>query len=190
MPKSRDLVAGKTIGVQAFADILRLWLLARYGGVWVDANTVCSKPLDHWLPALMQSGFFAFAKPRPDRELATWFLASEPQGLIASKWLALAQRYWSIVTATDEYLWCHYLFSYGCRTDDVLAAGWAATPHVRAYGPLQPQMLKLGADVEREVFESVACDAIPVWKLTHGAQVPDDADETPLASLIRALLAL
>jgi hypothetical protein len=184
-----EIVRGKTMSVQAFSDVLRLALLERHGGVWVDANTVCRKPLDHWLPPLMQSGFFAFAKPRPDRLIATWFLASEPRGRIIGAWFELVRRYWSVVSEADVYLWCHYLFSYACRTNDVFAAGWAATPHVRGYGPLQPQLLKFGADVEREAIDSVAAGAIPVWKLTHGAQMPADSDDSALASLIRLLLA-
>jgi hypothetical protein len=183
------VVAGKTVGVQAFTDIVRLSLLDEHGGVWADANTVCTKPLDDWLAVLMQSGFFAFAKPRPGRLVSTWFLASEPHGSIISRWSALARRYWSEVTQADVYLWCHYLFSYACHTDDVFAAGWAATPHVSGYGPLQAQLLKFGVDVERDALASIAAGAVPVFKLTHGAETPAAADGSALASMIRALLA-
>ena len=179
---------GKPIAVQHFSDLVRMTLLYEHGGVWADANTVCTVPLDSWLPALMQSGFFAFANPRPGRPISNWFLASEPGGILLGKWLELCRRYWREVSQADAYLWSHYLFAYGCRTDEVFAAGWNATPHVSGYGSVQAQLLKFGADVEADVRASVELGAIPVWKLTHGQQWPEPADTDPLARLTRKLL--
>merc|ERR1719161_3326083 len=31
------------------ADAVRLALLAKYGGLWIDAATICVKPFDWWL---------------------------------------------------------------------------------------------------------------------------------------------
>ena len=45
----------------AFSDIVRNELLARHGGVWVDATTYCLRPLDGWLGHAAVSGFFAFS---------------------------------------------------------------------------------------------------------------------------------
>ena len=36
----------KTISYVHQTDCLRLQLLARYGGVWADATTLCTRPLD------------------------------------------------------------------------------------------------------------------------------------------------
>lgn len=51
------------ISLQALSDVLRLRLLRRYGGVWVDATAYCVRPLDDWLPPRLSSGFFAFTLP-------------------------------------------------------------------------------------------------------------------------------
>lgn len=63
------------------ADILRLYLLSRYGGVWVDATTFCMTPLNEWLPqALAPCGVFNFKqKNNPTRPIEAWFIAA-PQG--------------------------------------------------------------------------------------------------------------
>jgi hypothetical protein len=74
-PRARNLTP------QQLSDLVRLDLLARYGGVWADATCYCIRPLDEWLPACAASGFFAFARPRRDRLLSNWFLASEAGGL-------------------------------------------------------------------------------------------------------------
>ena len=69
---------------QTLSDLIRIYLLSRHGGVWVDATCFCCKPLDDWLPEYMPSGFFAFRSPGPDRLLANWFLAARKGNLLAS----------------------------------------------------------------------------------------------------------
>lgn len=72
------------------SDLARLNLLARHGGVWVDATCYCMKPLDAWLPECLESGFFAFARPGRDRPMSSWFLASPADGYIPGvMWAAL-----------------------------------------------------------------------------------------------------
>lgn len=68
------------LGVVHASDALRIELLCWHGGVWADATTLCTRPLDDWPPDAMGAGFFAFRCPEPERPLATWFLASERGG--------------------------------------------------------------------------------------------------------------
>lgn len=76
------------------SELARLNLLARHGGVWVDATCYCTKPLDEWLPDCLASGFFAFARPGRDRLMSSWFLASPPEGYIPRRmWEALDGYY-------------------------------------------------------------------------------------------------
>jgi len=73
------------------SDLLRLMLLARYGGVWADATTFCLKPLSEWLPAEASSiGFFSFRNKSADRDkdLRSWFMASAPGNPIIANTLA------------------------------------------------------------------------------------------------------
>lgn len=126
--------------VQALSDILRARLLSRYGGVWADATTFPTMPLDDWLqPRLSQSGFFAFDNPGPDRVLSSWFLAAKPESYIMNAWWGECLRYWgkrrSLQVESDgkrtipenptwevapdggagkdtyPYFWFHYLFA-------------------------------------------------------------------------------
>jgi hypothetical protein len=72
----------QSLSLNHLSDLARLNLLTRYGGVWADATCYCMKPLDEWLPAQLESGFFAFANPGPDRVMSSWFLASQAGGYI------------------------------------------------------------------------------------------------------------
>lgn len=76
----------KDIPVQMVADLVRLHLLNRHGGVWADATLYCATPLDEWIQQAARSGFFAFARPGRDRMLSVWFLASTPGNPLISGW--------------------------------------------------------------------------------------------------------
>lgn len=81
------------LAVQNTSVMLRLLLLARYGGVWADATLFCTRPLDTWLPQAVSSGFFAFRDPGPDRALANWFLAAHPENRLAREFARVTNDY-------------------------------------------------------------------------------------------------
>lgn len=80
----------------ALSDLLRLSLLLRQGGIWVDATLACQTPLETWLPDVLTHGFFAFDRPGPDRPVASWFLAARPGHPIIDAWHALACSLWAL----------------------------------------------------------------------------------------------
>lgn len=93
---SADYYAGNfaTLSRQHRADLLRLDLLSRHGGVWADATCFCMQPLDRWLPPNLDSGFFAFSRPHPHRIISSWFLAAEPQNILVWRLFEFMFGYW------------------------------------------------------------------------------------------------
>lgn len=177
--------AGKPLEPEAFSDVVRLELLARYGGVWVDATTYCLRPLDTWLPERMTAGFFAFARPAADRMLSSWFLAALPGSCIVHRWQEAARRYWENRESRDHYFWVHRLFA-SCHASDPWFRGtWDAVPTLSAVEPhrFQPYETRLTAPptAADEAFLSAA--DVPVLKLTHKRPPP----EAPARSLARRL---
>lgn len=83
-----------TLSRQQRSDLLRLDLLAKHGGVWTDATCFCAQPLDSWLPPNLDSGFFAFCRPHPQRLISSWFLAAEPQNILVSRLFEFMLDYW------------------------------------------------------------------------------------------------
>ena len=80
----------------AISDIVRIELLARYGGVWTDASVLPIVPLRLWLPEIIkQSGFFGFAAPAPDRPISSWFIAAEPSSAVVALWRQAVADYWT-----------------------------------------------------------------------------------------------
>jgi hypothetical protein len=169
---------------EAASDIVRLELLHRYGGVWADATTICSRSLDDWLPSRMVSGFFAFAQPGPDRLLSTWFLAAEAGSYIVERWRAAATHYWRDRSERDNYFWPHNLFADCCRNDPAFRAAWDSTPkqsaiHAYHFGPHSPALLEPAARAYRED----APPSQPVVKLTH--KLAPFGDQSLMAALCR-----
>ena len=93
-----DEVIGRNrehISIQALSNVIRINLLALYGGLWVDSTCFCCKPLDEWLGDYTRSGFFAFANPGRDRLLSSWFLASHPGCPLTTAWCREVNGYWT-----------------------------------------------------------------------------------------------
>ena len=66
------------------SDVLRAYLLGRYGGLYTDATNLCTHSLDKWLPdALLQGHFIAWD---PDSSLPTlnFVYAASPSAAFAS----------------------------------------------------------------------------------------------------------
>ena len=59
------------------SDIIRLHLLEKYGGVWVDASLFCIIPLDNWLENFLKSGLFMFESSTKLTIIANWFIAAK-----------------------------------------------------------------------------------------------------------------
>ena len=85
----------QSLTAASLSDIVRILLLREFGGVWVDATLFCNRPLDEWLPGVMDEGFFAFAAPAPDRPLSSWFSSGRPNNYLVSTWCRRTTEYWS-----------------------------------------------------------------------------------------------
>ena len=175
------------IAVQSYADLLRLRLLTRFGGVWVDATTFCLRPLDHWLPMLAQSGFFAFTWtaadrwfiwPNVPRKITNWFLASEPGGAVITAWEARSLAYWKGRRVPHVYYWPHLMWDFMTLTNWKFRRGAAALPQIGCFGPhLVHDHVQNGSDPDR-VRAALTGGAVPFQKLRWNWPAPDLARAT------------
>ncbi len=169
----------------ALSDVVRIALLERFGGVWVDSTTYCLQPLDSWLGDVATTGFFAFDKPGQDRMVSSWFLAATPANPIVKRWAERTRAYWDGRAERDRYFWFHRLFGNGYAADAEWRAGWDAVPKVPAHGPhhYEPYHEKLWAPASGDDGRLVDQPTTPMLKLTH--KLPPG--EYPDHSVIRYL---
>ncbi len=99
-----NLFEDKKIPPQPLSDIIRIILLEKYGGVWVDASVFCTKPLNEWVFEYAKNGFFAFEKPGYDRTISSWFIASEFKSPVISFWHNEVASFWQNAPITGKYL--------------------------------------------------------------------------------------
>ena len=85
-------IQNKNITKTSYSDIIRIFLLAKYGGCWCDATTFCNQSLDSWLNKNIATGFFGF-ELKLDRMLSSWFLYSEENNYIIQKWKTAVIEY-------------------------------------------------------------------------------------------------
>ena len=157
----------------AYSDMLRLHLLRAQGGVWCDATTFCTKPLDDWLLQIMvQTDFFAFSRPGPDRAISSWFVASRPHSyIISALWRECSDFWKGRDSATRSYFWFHYIFEYLERRSARFRREWRTAPRLSAV-PLFSLSLRVAADLPDH--EVALYRAVPLHKLTYKRELDLD----------------
>lgn len=159
----------KKIDLTALSDIIRICLLQKYGGLWVDATTFCNKSLNDWLPNYIEEGFFAFNKPAPDRLLSSWFIYSEQNNYITELWFKSTLQYYKLNNSPHTYFWFHYLFNDLYISDTYFKELWDKVPKLSANG-LGPHYLQekgMFNMINEEIKECIDSKITPLYKLTY-----------------------
>lgn len=93
----------KDLGPAHIADIVRINLIAQYGGVWIDATCFCNVPLDHWIDRHTASGFFAYRGHRKDTPMSNWFMASHPDCYLTCSIRDTVNDFWKSNSYPETY---------------------------------------------------------------------------------------
>ena len=179
-------IGQKQITRAALSDLVRIELLRRYGGLWVDATTFCTKPLDSWLGDYTSEGFFAFAfAPGRDRLLSSWFLYGDKPSIIIDRWHDAVLEYvrnrqslgaetahessheWSGGIPHRHYFWFHYLFGDCVTRDQHCSAVWHRMAKVdsdQLHLILRHGLMNPPSDELKEIISS---RVHPLYKLTY-----------------------
>lgn len=67
----------KNLSIAHMSDLLRLELLEKYGGVWVDASLFCILPLNSWIFNVLKTDIFLFKSDTRLTIIANWFIAAK-----------------------------------------------------------------------------------------------------------------
>ena len=166
-----------------FADIIRLMLLEKYGGVWIDATMFLTSELPK---EVFESEFFTYKntlglcfekiKSFKDLEImcnflnrplmlpSTWFISSVSNNLIVSLWLKLLLEYWKYEDRLIEYFIMDYFFvllmlnNEKCRKEFESLPNYLTT-YVEILQSVMPE------DFDEDLFEEIKMLS-PIHKLT------------------------
>lgn len=177
---STDLIKDRYVRVQAQSDIIRINLLRKYGGVWVDATLWCAKPLETWLIP-MQKGFFCFSKESEPASVSSWFLAAHKDNDIVEAWQKAVTMYWFVNQEAGEYYWFHGTFKKLYNSHEWFRLDWNGVQKIdntigEPYGPhyfapYSEEKLSVFDDEFREMIDS---GISPVFKLSNQKKKPLD----------------
>lgn len=102
-----------------FTDLLRLAVLKKYGGVWLDASVLFTgfeneKLLNRW-NRIEQSEFTIYRYFKRGRKetvgLSNWFIAARPNEFVVSTVLDMLLAYWKDYNCTVDYYIMHLFIS-------------------------------------------------------------------------------
>nr|BFE76244.1 hypothetical protein GCM10020092_095450 [Actinoplanes digitatis] len=165
-----------------FSDLVRLALLEKFGGIWVDATVYAPVALSEPVAAALgDSGFFAFNYHGP--YISNWFLAARPGSYVAHLWRAAMYLWWEQRGELIDYFLAHHVFEMLYHLDADFAAEWDKGNRIstRPAHALQQAMLQPydAADFDRLLSGSFA------HKLRYKYQPQQVTSESYLAHLVR-----
>lgn len=109
-----------------FSDMLRLQLLAEYGGIWIDSTVLCShadsadsaENKRTYSPSwqdIVNADLFVFQYTKPGRKwsgaLSNWFVASKKGNPFIMTLRDMLFAYWKDYDVALEYYICHLFFN-------------------------------------------------------------------------------
>lgn len=99
------------IGYAHFADICRIELLYKYGGLWLDSTDYVFADMPEWL---MEQDFFVFMSGRKQRGFYSFiqncFIRSKKSGYLIKAWREAVFTYWKYENSAIDYFVHQLLF--------------------------------------------------------------------------------
>ena len=120
----------------ARSDVLRIALLATYGGVWADATMLCTQPLDDWVDTSARAeGMWMYHRVREStgingmrRAPASWFLVANNGSWILNQWAHAVDVYVARHQQPHAYFWLDDLFDKLIDSSMAFREAWRRVP--------------------------------------------------------------
>lgn len=156
-----------------FSDILRTWLLAEHGGIWLDSTVFI---LDSNLPDyLTESELFLFNNCRTNSiiNISNWYICSYSHNIILESMKSLLTEYWRKENYPVNYLIYHLFFKI---VTEYYPDEWKKVPK---FSNAPPHML-ISEIFEKytEKREKELALMSPIHKLTYKLKIPPATDGT------------
>lgn len=148
-------------------DLLRLELLIKYGGMWLDATVFCSENRNRIPNYFFDSDLFFFQNLKPGRDgnafyISSWLISAKSNNRILMATRELCYEYWKKNDSMDDYFLLHAFISialdrYKNEWDAVIPRDNAA-PHIL--------LLRLFDKYDESLWQAVKAQT-PFHKMTY-----------------------
>lgn len=107
VPEKKRLIVDKFRDMPArFSDFVRIHLLKQYGGIWMDASSILSAPLD-WLHAIQRATgaeYIGYYIAKPDglpHVIENWFMSCVPGSRFIAAWCEEFEKFADFPSAVE-----------------------------------------------------------------------------------------
>lgn len=148
-------------------DLLRLELLLKYGGMWVDATVLCTRKREDIPEYYFDSDLFLYQSLKPGRDgnaqyISSWLMSAKTNNRILAAVKYLCYEYWKTNDSMVDYFLLHDFFSivleyYPEEWNQIIPCDNAA-PHIL--------LLRLFEPYDERIWQAVKAQ-IPFHKLTY-----------------------
>lgn len=127
----------KTISYAHFSDIVRIFLLAEYGGVWIDSTVYCSN--SSIIPVIENTDFFVYQNGLlgndKDIKISSWFMSAKKNNMFVIEVKKLLEEYWKKHSYLESYFLVHLFFT---LVSEKYPEEWEKIP---AFNNVSPHMM-------------------------------------------------
>lgn len=101
-----------------FSDLVRLELLANYGGTWIDGTVLCTNnPYECNMDYMLEDDLFVFQTLKPGKDghanvMSSWFMTACSNNEIILLTRALLYEYWQKKNYLMDYFLLHHMFQF------------------------------------------------------------------------------
>jgi len=179
----------KNISLNVLSDVIRLLLLQKYGGIWVDATLFCNRRLNEWIYNYISENIFAFKNTVDDILIASWFIYAEKDNYIINM---LCNRMIKYIENNQSYPYFifHYLFNELYNQDGKIKNIFDNIPKLAAdgiTGPFYIQQQGMFNNINERVSNNIKSKVIPVYKLTYKTDFALNHEKTILNYLLSSI---
>jgi hypothetical protein len=163
------------------ADLIRVNLLNKNGGVWIDASIFCNRTLDSWLYEYMKEGIFYFKYNKESGlehyKIGNWFIACEKNNYLMNKFCTKFNTRWKYIIS-DEYFGFHKVFKELCDTDVKFNNIYQSIPFYDARLPritiqsFHNVKIELSDEITNEIEDIIKNTDIPMFKFRSSDKCP------------------
>ena len=172
------------IPVAQFSDIIRLMLLEKYGGIWMDSTVLLTGcipkeayTLDFFTYKNPMAQCFKYVHTMKDLELmcnymnstimlpSTWFISASKGNIVISYWLKLLLEYWKNENGLIDYFIMDYFFVLLLLNNPICRQIYTELPEYSTV-PVNILQAAMPEEYNDELFEMIKTFT-PVHKLTR-----------------------
>lgn len=163
------------------SDLIRLALLERYGGTWLDATVFVTPAFEQFLSKVATADFFGYRYSDP--RIASWFMTSRPGGIIVSMLKAALDIYWERNTSLLDYYLLHHVFEALYWIAPSFRTAWEASARRSAGPPHELRTILFDEYDPTRLSDTLARSA--AHKLSRHRQVTTTTTGTNFGELLR-----